>query len=102
VTKEEIQNLFSHFNSWFNSLYQRSFNKPFLTDAIGSTRNLTNSTGITVKSLNYDIFGAVRTQTGTSSTNFKYTGEQTDDESGLVFLRARYYDPYPTATPRSG
>lgn len=99
--KPTIQSLL--FNHWFNNLWQRSFGKDFadngtsreylLADALGSTRNLTDSTGSVVKSLEYDVFGSIRTQSGTASTGFKFTGEQTDDESGLIFLRARYYDP---------
>lgn len=91
------------FHHWLNDLWQRSFGENFadngtnrkylLADALGSTRNLIDSTGATVKSYNYDVFGSIRTQSGSGSTSFKFTGEQTDDESGLIFLRARYYDP---------
>jgi len=35
----------------------------------------------------------VRTKSGTLSTSFLFTGEQRDSESGLYYLRARYYDP---------
>jgi len=40
----------------------------------------------------YDVFGAVRTHTGTNGTEFTFTGEQ-NDPNGLEYLRARYYDP---------
>lgn len=36
---------------------------------------------------------ALRSHTGSSGNTFTYTGEQVDPEAGLVFLRARYYDP---------
>jgi RHS repeat-associated protein len=39
----------------------------------------------------YDVYGAVRTRTGTSPNEFTFTGEQVDS-SGLQYLRARYYD----------
>jgi RHS repeat-associated protein len=41
----------------------------------------------------YDAFGAIRSETGSSSNYWKFTGEQRDSESGFDFLRARYYDP---------
>jgi RHS repeat-associated protein len=41
----------------------------------------------------YDVFGATRSQSGTSDTVFRFTGEQRDSDSGLYYLRARYYDP---------
>ena len=39
----------------------------------------------------YDAFGAIRTQTGSSPNEFKFTGEQVDS-SEMQYLRARYYD----------
>jgi len=40
----------------------------------------------------YDAYGQVLTQTGTL-TPCGYAGQYTDAESGLQYLRARYYDP---------
>jgi RHS repeat-associated protein len=60
-------------------------------DKIGSTATLMNSAGVITGSYTYDVFGAVRTQTG-ATTEFSFTGEQ-NDPNGLEFLRARYYDP---------
>ncbi len=37
------------------------------------------------------MFGAIRSQTGSSPNEFKFTGEQVDG-TGLQYLRARYYD----------
>jgi RHS repeat-associated protein len=62
-------------------------------DALGSTRALSNLAGQRAVAYSYDVFGAVRSQVGSSSQSFTYTGEQVDGELGLVFLRARYYDP---------
>jgi len=53
-----------------------------------------------------DAFGEVRTKSGTLSTSMLFTGEQRDSESGLYYLRARYYDPsigrFITRDPRPG
>jgi len=39
------------------------------------------------------VFGSVRSTSGTGSTEFRYAAEQYDDTVGLIYLRARYYDP---------
>jgi RHS repeat-associated protein len=62
-----------------------------LADALGSVRNLATPTASVPSSTSYDVFGAVRSQSGQQSI-FGFTGQQTDS-TGLSFLRARYYDP---------
>ena len=64
-----------------------------LTDGLGSTVNLCDSSGNVTVSYTYDAFGAIRSQTGSSSNYWKFAGEQRDEESGFDYLRARYYDP---------
>src|SRR5262249_51512540 len=43
-------------------------------------------------SANYAPYGEIISTTGTDTTPFKFTGEEMDD-SGLVYLRARYLNP---------
>ena len=43
------------------------------------------------RSMAYDAFGEVRTESGTLSTDFLFTSEQFDVASDLYYLRARYY-----------
>jgi RHS repeat-associated protein len=62
-------------------------------DGLGSTRALSNLSGQRTDAYGYDVFGAVRSQIGDSSQSFTFTGEQVDGELGLMFLRARYFDP---------
>lgn len=77
-------------------------------DQLGSTRALTNSTGASVATYTYDPYGNVTACTGAivtvSGSNlcttptavanpFTYAGQFRDDESGLYYMRARYYDP---------
>ncbi len=62
-----------------------------LPDGLGSVRQLTDPAGQITLLQNYDPFGNVLQQVGSASV-FGYTGEQTDP-TGLVFLRARYYNP---------
>ena len=42
----------------------------------------------------YDVFGAIRSETGTSDNTRKFTGKEFDADSNLYYYGARYYDPY--------
>lgn len=61
-------------------------------DAQGSTRTLTNSSGVPIGTATYTSYGATQATTGTT-TPLGYTGAYTDAESGLIYLINRYYDP---------
>lgn len=65
----------------------------FHADQLGSTRLLTNSSGGVVATYTYDAYGNTTAKTGTASTPLGYAGQYADLESGLIYLRARYYDP---------
>ena len=62
------------------------------SDALGSTRVVTDDAGNPVSAYNYDGYGSIRAQAGEGGS-FTFTGEQLDTETSMVFLRARYYDP---------
>ena len=62
-------------------------------DRIGSTRAITNSSGTVVATKTYDPYGNVTATTGTLVNPFQFAGQYTDSESGLQYLRARFYDP---------
>src|SRR5436189_4242596 len=64
----------------------------FLHDGIGSTTDLTDGSGNSTATYRYDAFGAIRSQTGSSSNQWLFTGEQRDGDSSMYYLRARYYD----------
>ena len=64
-----------------------------LADGLGSTAALTDSSGTVTATYKYDVFGAVRSSTGTGSTDFRFAGQQDDPALGYQYLRARYYDP---------
>jgi RHS repeat-associated protein len=65
----------------------------YLADTLGSVRLVTDSTGATPATYAYSAFGSTRNSTGTLANEVRFTGERTDTESGLEFLRARTYDP---------
>jgi len=62
-------------------------------DQPGSTRLLTNATGENVGSTTYDAYGNVLATAGTSTTRLGYDAQYTDAGTGLIYLRAREYDP---------
>jgi RHS repeat-associated protein len=65
----------------------------FHHDQLGSTRLLTNGTGQAVATYAYTPYGSLLSSSGTASTPLLYAGQYRDSESGLYYLRARYYDP---------
>ena len=64
----------------------------FQVDGLGSTRQLTDETGQITDTYNYEAFGSVLNQTGTTENSYLYTGEQYDAGLDQYYLRARYYD----------
>ena len=73
-----------------NSSEGRSF---FHLDLLGSTTNLTDGIGETRQSIHYDAWGNERDRVGTSANKFTFTGHEKDDETGLIYAKARFYDP---------
>ncbi len=61
-------------------------------DGLGSVRLLTDASGTKTDSYDYDAFGNVIASTGTTPNNYRFTGEQSDPNLGLYYLRARYYN----------
>ena len=63
------------------------------TDQLGSVRALSDAAGTKVASYSYDPYGVPLSVGGAVYNPLRYAGEYADAESGLVYLRARYYDP---------
>ena len=75
-------------------------NRYFSYNAHGDTTNIieknAESTSFAVTAAyEYDAFGGLATGTGgeADSNAFRYNGQYTDEETGLIYLRNRYYDP---------
>ncbi len=64
----------------------------FLTDTLGSVRQMTDEEGEVTLTQSYTPYGEVLESVGTASTVYAFTGEDYDSLTGLVYLRARYYD----------
>ena len=65
----------------------------YLYDGLGSVVNIASSTGAVQRTWSYEPFGPIRTQSGTTPTNFMQFGGEYLDPTGLYHLRARQYDP---------
>jgi RHS repeat-associated protein len=62
----------------------------FLTDHLGSTAALSNVNGNILEQLGYDSFG---NNGGSALTRYGYTGRERDAATGMIYYRARFYDP---------
>jgi len=62
-------------------------------DALGSTVNLTKDDGTVKVSYWIDPYGQIRKQEGESVNRQVFTGQEFDENTGLVYFGARYYDP---------
>jgi RHS repeat-associated protein len=84
----------SRFTTWFN------------LDVQGSVTDATQNDGAVRTARQYDAWGQYRNGTAPAFADPKlgYTGHQFDPESGLIYARARYYDPdlglFVSADPR--
>lgn len=62
-------------------------------DQYGSTRLLTDAAGAVAATFTYDPYGNLTAHTGTADTPLRWNGQYQDADTGLYYLRARYYDP---------
>ena len=62
----------------------------FHTDGLGSVRMLTDTTGMVSDEFVYDAYGVLLSG---DDGGYQFAGERRDAETGLDYLRARYYDP---------
>lgn len=62
-------------------------------DQQGSTRLLTNASGEKETAYTYSPYGKVVATEGTAGTPLRYDGQFTSTDTGLIYLRARTYDP---------
>jgi RHS repeat-associated protein len=65
----------------------------YLYNGHGDVVQIVDTSGNLVNNYSYDEWGNITSQTEGTSNPFKYTGEIYDEETGLYYLRARYYDP---------
>ena len=64
----------------------------YLTDALGSTMELTDATGATEEQYSFGPYGAQSASGATTTNSYTYTGRESDG-LGIDYYRARYYNP---------
>src|SRR5207249_503587 len=62
----------------------------YLTDSLGGTPAIANTHGHVVEEIGYDSFG---NSDGSANTRYGFTGRERDSLTGLLYYRARFYDP---------
>lgn len=66
----------------------------YLYDSLGrNVSSLIDSSGRVLNSYDYNAFGGSLSEDARVPNVYRYCGEQFDEETGLIFLRNRYYDP---------
>ncbi len=63
----------------------------FITDGLGSVRVEMESSGAINYVRTYSPFGETLKEEGARTSVYGYTGQQEDESTGLIYLRARYY-----------
>ncbi|HXJ87330.1 MAG TPA: RHS repeat-associated core domain-containing protein [Candidatus Binatia bacterium] len=62
-------------------------------DGLGSVTSLSIESGALPNTYTFDSFGKLNSSVGSLVNPFQYTGRDSDQETGLDYYRARYYDP---------
>jgi len=65
-------------------------------DGLGSVVGTVSDSGTVLSTKQYDVYGGVHASSGSSATKHKFVGQlghTSEDETGLIYMRARYYDP---------
>ena len=76
-----------------NKLISKDGNEYYGYDGHGSVVNISNESGKSIKSYDYDAFGVELNKDANDTNLFRYCGEQYDNETDSIYLRARYYSP---------
>ena len=68
-------------------------NYTFHHDHLNSVTALTGHAGSIKETTRYDAFGEILNQTNNTGNDLLFTGRERDQTTGLIYYRARYYDP---------
>ena len=64
----------------------------YVPDHLGNASIVTDANGAVVEESVFYPYGADRARTGTFKSEYRFTGKELDDETGLHYFGARYYD----------
>ena len=70
---------------------QQSPNTYYHHDGLGSVMALADDNGVAIQTYGYDAWGNVVESTGPDDSRYGYVGERGDEDTGLIYLRARWY-----------
>ena len=76
-----------------NKLISKNDNEYYSYDGHGSVVNISDESGKSIKTYDYDAFGVELNKDANDTNLFRYCGEQYDNETDSIYLRARYYSP---------
>jgi RHS repeat-associated protein len=62
-------------------------------DGLDSVTSLSNASGALAQTYSFDSFGKLTASSGSLTNPFQYAGREFDSETGLYYMRARYFDP---------
>lgn len=62
-------------------------------DVLGSPGIITNEAGEVVQRYTYEPFGSIIASEGITGNSYTFTGKEYDEEAGLYYYGARYYNP---------
>ena len=62
-------------------------------DWLKSVTSLSTTAGALAQTYTYDSFGKLTASSGSLTNPFQYAGREFDSETGLYYMRARYFDP---------
>jgi RHS repeat-associated protein len=75
------------------SMTRNSATYYYHSDALGSIRNITDSSEVAQNTYDYYAFGSVvGTPTENVTNDYRFTGRRWDSESGLYYYRTRFYN----------
>lgn len=96
ITESDATDQVTAQNIWGHKMLARRIGSNYyfyLYNGHGDVVQIIDESGNIVNSYTYDEWGNITEKTEGISNPIRYAGEYQDDESGLYYLRARYYDP---------
>lgn len=81
-------------DEWIARYHSNGETNWYLSDRLGTIRQIANQLGNLINELDYSSFGQILNQTNPiDGSRLTFTGREYDAETGLYYYRARYYDP---------
>lgn len=96
IAESNASNQVTAQNIWGHKPLARKVNGSYyyyVYNGHGDVIQVLDESGNTVNTYRYDEWGNILSQSEQIANPIRYAGEYYDEESGLYYLRARYYDP---------